>query len=97
MGNGLGDSTNVVLKWPDVSICYESFHTTVTFLTPILFAKCLPRGVMDGLRVEAATGGQSNTQRETSWIISVVRSCYDDRKKLNGLVGARSMLVRETK
>jgi len=82
MGNGLGDSTKVVLKWPDISLCFEAFHTTVTFLTPILFANCVPRRVMDGLRIEAATGGQSNTRRETSWIISVIRSCYGDRKKV---------------
>ena len=52
---------------------------------------------MNGLRIEAATGGQSNTRQETSWIISVIRSCDSDRKKLNGLGGAGSVLVRETK
>ena len=37
---------------------------------------------MDGLRIEAATGEQSNTRRETAWIIPVIRSCYGDQKKV---------------
>jgi hypothetical protein len=64
------------------ALCCETFYTTVTLLTVILlFAKCVPRRVMDGLRIEAATGEQSNTRRETFWIIPVIRSCYGDQKK----------------
>jgi hypothetical protein len=96
VGNGLGDSTNVVLDWPNVrTFMLWAFHTTVTLI--LRFTKCMPRRVMDRLRIEAATGGQSNTRRRTSGIISVIGSCYGDWKKVNGPGGACKPLVRETK